>query len=51
MLIAQLSDALAGAFAKAEDVPEIARQIAAVVDNFLTKEGGEGEEDEDGAFE
>lgn len=47
MLIAQLSDALAGAFANDSDVPEIARQIAAVVDNFLTREGGEGEDDED----
>ena len=41
MLIAQLSDALAGAFAQTADVPEIARQIAAVVDNFLTREAGE----------
>ena len=47
MLIAQLSDALAGAFANAADVPEIARQIAAMVDGFLTKDaeaddGGNG---------
>jgi CheY-like chemotaxis protein len=48
MLIAQLSDALAGAFANAADVPEIARQIAAMVDGFLTKEEG-GEAADSGA--
>jgi DNA-binding response OmpR family regulator len=49
VLVAQLSDALIGASAQNEDVPEIAREIAAVVDNFLAKEeaagaaAGEGE--------
>lgn len=38
ILITQLSDALLGANAQDKDVPEIAREIAAVVDNFLAKD-------------
>jgi DNA-binding response OmpR family regulator len=38
ILIARLSDALLGANAQDKDVPEIAREIAAVVDNFLAKD-------------
>jgi DNA-binding response OmpR family regulator len=38
ILISQLSEALIGASAQDEDVPEIAREIAAVVDNFLAKD-------------
>jgi DNA-binding response OmpR family regulator len=41
MLMAQLAEALAGAFAQSDDIPDIARQIAAMVDGFLDKDGGE----------
>lgn len=38
ILAGRLADALLGALAEDSDVPEIAREIAAVVDNFLGKE-------------
>jgi DNA-binding response OmpR family regulator len=47
VLVAQLADALSGAYAQNEDVPDIAREIAAVVDSFLAK--GEGEAEQEGA--
>ena len=43
VLVAQLSDALMGANAQDADVPDIAREIAAVVDNFLSKDEPAGE--------
>lgn len=46
VLVAQLSDALVGAFAENEDVPEIAREIASVVDSFLAKTDGEPDQEE-----
>ena len=44
MLIVQLGDALTAAFANAGDVAQLARQIAAMVDGFLAKEGSAGGE-------
>jgi DNA-binding response OmpR family regulator len=40
-LARRLSDALLGALSEDNDIPEIAREIAAVVDNFLGKEQSE----------
>lgn len=46
VLISQLADALNGAYAQDDDVPDIAREIAAVVDSFLAKGDGEAQQDE-----
>jgi DNA-binding response OmpR family regulator len=46
VLVTQLSDALIGAIAQKEDIPDIAREIAAVVDNFLARDESGAEADE-----